>query len=144
MEKFRTFSIGIRLYRCFKFCAFHASNFDEELAEEEEDEYEAPRNDDDDDDGAKRRKFFVVVIVLPLGRPSFKRSSTPVVVVVVVVVEAGTVVVAAGAGACGLADVVPGPAVDVVVHGIFLANFGLGVVSFLFFFNGICATVGGT
>ena len=64
MEKFRTFSIGIRLYRCFKFCAFHASNFDEELAEEEEDEYEAPRNDDDDDDGAKRRKFFVVIIVL--------------------------------------------------------------------------------
>ena len=85
MEKFRTFSIGIRLYRCFKFCAFHASN-EEALADDEEDEeYEAPRNDDDD--GAKRRKFFIFFssssfgisrALLPLGRsPSLKKRASP-------------------------------------------------------------------
>jgi len=87
MEKFRTFSIGIRLYRCFKFCAFHASNEEEEELADEEYEYEAPRNDDDD--GAKRRKFFIIFIIfssslfgisralLPLGRrPSFKKRSS--------------------------------------------------------------------
>jgi hypothetical protein len=94
MEKFRTFSIGIRLYRCFKFCAFHASN-EEALADDEEDEeYEAPRNDDDDD-GAKRRKFFIISVfffssasfgisraLLPLGRrpKSFTRSKSPPIV----------------------------------------------------------------